>query len=65
MGARYLADALKENTVALLLYSFTSCIYERVFTQTLIHLNVENNRITAVGAQHLADALSNNTVILI
>jgi hypothetical protein len=61
--AQHLADALRDNTVILILPSSISYTHIHFFTQILTTLDLEYNQIGAVGAQHLADALRDNTVI--
>jgi hypothetical protein len=65
VGAQYLADALRNNTVSLILSSSISYTHLHVFTQTLTTLDLNYNQIGDAGAQYLADALRNNTVTLI
>jgi hypothetical protein len=64
-GAQHLADALRNNTVTLIISSSISYTRLHFFTQTLTTLNLRSNQIGPVGAGHLADALQNNTVTLI
>jgi Ran GTPase-activating protein (RanGAP) involved in mRNA processing and transport len=64
-GAQHLADALRNNTVILILSSSISYTHLHFFIQTLTTLDLNHNQIGDAGAQHLADALRNNTVTLI
>jgi Ran GTPase-activating protein (RanGAP) involved in mRNA processing and transport len=64
-GAQHLADALRNNTVTVILHSSISYMHLYFCTQTLTTLDLSDNEIGADGAQHLADALRNNTVTLI
>ena len=66
-GAQNLADALRNNTVILILslHLDNTYTYLNFFSQTLTTLDLNENYIGNKGAQHLADALQNNTVILI
>jgi Ran GTPase-activating protein (RanGAP) involved in mRNA processing and transport len=58
-GARYFANALKQNQVT----TVTShTIIQSYFIQTLTILNLDRNEIGDQGAQHLADALKQNQV---
>ena len=65
-GAKHLAEALRNNTVATILscHIFT-CTHVHFFTQTLSTLALVCDRIGSEGAKCLADALKHNTVTLI
>jgi len=60
-GAKYLSNALKQNTVGqnLILLSHPT-IFD--FIQTLTKLDLARNQIKDQGAQYLSEALLNNTV---
>lgn len=62
LGAQYLAEALKYNTVNFHAIIKNDMLPSLLFTQTLTTLDFECNRFGPVGAQHLADALQQNTV---
>jgi hypothetical protein len=59
-GAKYFADALKQNTV-IFCCLFLFCLY-LFFIQKLTTLYLSNNRIGDDGAQELAVALQQNQV---
>jgi hypothetical protein len=65
LGAQHLADALRNNTVTLILSSSLSYPHLHFFTQTLTTLDLGENQIGDLGAQHLVDALRNNMVTLV
>ena len=65
VGAQHLADALRNNTVSLILFSSLSRFYLLLNAQVLTTFYLSNNQIGATGAQYLADVLQNNTVRLI
>lgn len=62
-GAKYLADAVKNNTVVLIFLSFILYSHFKFFIQTLTIVDLNYNRIGPEGARYLADELKNNTVI--
>jgi Ran GTPase-activating protein (RanGAP) involved in mRNA processing and transport len=62
-GAKYLSNALKQNTVGqnLILLSLSDpTIFD--FIQTLTKLDLARNQIKDQGAQYLSEALLNNKV---
>ena len=64
-GAEQLADALRNNTVTLILSSSLSYSNLNLFTQALMTLDLTGNKIGDKGAEQLADGLRNNTVTAI
>ncbi len=61
-GAKYLAKALKTNSVKCILPAYLCYYHFFSFMQILTKLDIGGNQIGEEGAEHLADALKDNKV---
>ncbi len=59
-GAQHLGDALKNNTVILILLSFISYTHLKLFIQTLTTLNLEDNNIQVEVKKEIDELIKRN-----